>query len=86
MRGEGRNLGHGVAERARGLAARLWAERAPEHAVVVVAAARVVELGGLGARHERDQVRLWLARHRLVQVCDVGLVVEVVVEKVQKCP
>mmetsp|Transcript_29813 Transcript_29813/g.94089 ORF Transcript_29813/g.94089 Transcript_29813/m.94089 type:complete len:214 (-) Transcript_29813:404-1045(-) len=49
-----KRLGHGVAERARGLAARLWAERAPEHAVVVVAAARVVELGGLGARHERD--------------------------------
>mmetsp|Transcript_8816 Transcript_8816/g.20800 ORF Transcript_8816/g.20800 Transcript_8816/m.20800 type:complete len:234 (+) Transcript_8816:125-826(+) len=67
-------------EVARRRAAAVLAHGAPEEAVVVVAAAGVVELGRLGILHERDERRVRLARHRLVEVVNVRLVVEVVVK------
>mmetsp|Transcript_918 Transcript_918/g.1904 ORF Transcript_918/g.1904 Transcript_918/m.1904 type:complete len:210 (-) Transcript_918:257-886(-) len=69
-----------LGEDSRWLSAAVGPHDRPEHAVVVVAAACVVELRRLGAGHERDERGGLLARHGLVQVVDVRLVVEVVVE------
>mmetsp|Transcript_1836 Transcript_1836/g.6037 ORF Transcript_1836/g.6037 Transcript_1836/m.6037 type:complete len:260 (-) Transcript_1836:150-929(-) len=78
IRSEG--LVHLLGQVASRRAARLRSHRAPQEAVVVVAAARVVDLVLLGVGHQRDKRGGRLASHRLVQVSDVRLVVEVVVE------
>mmetsp|Transcript_32171 Transcript_32171/g.84984 ORF Transcript_32171/g.84984 Transcript_32171/m.84984 type:complete len:207 (-) Transcript_32171:278-898(-) len=62
------------------LATGVGAHDRPEEAVVVVAAAGIVELGRLRTAHQRRERGGVLAGHRLVEVVDVRLVVEVVVE------
>lgn len=71
IRSEG--LVHLLGQVASRRAARLRSHRAPQEAVVVVAAARVVDLVLLGVGHQRDKRGGRLASHRLVQVSDVRL-------------